>query len=135
MFTIDQVHDIHDRLGTMEQFPEYVRALNAIGVATYDSFLTDGHSEYFAADGSCVRSEPVHETLTVSDISDHDAVVGHLRLHDEGTTSYLEMSTGLANSGVERWTVDTEAMTLTFLDTQGRTLVINAIGDERTGRS
>jgi uncharacterized protein YbcV (DUF1398 family) len=29
---------------------------------------------------------------------------------------YLEMSKGLADSGIEKWTVDTKNMTMTFYD-------------------
>jgi uncharacterized protein YbcV (DUF1398 family) len=127
MFTIEQIHDIHDRLGTMERFPDYVRALTAIGVERYDSYLSDGRSEYFAEDGRSVVSAAVHEVLPVNDASDHEKVVEHLGLHELGRTSYLEMSKGLADSGVEKWTVDTNAMTLTYVDKQGRELVTEAI--------
>ena len=127
MFTSEQIHDIHDRLGTMEQFPDYVRALNAIGVERYDSYLSDGHSEYFAEDGRSVVSAAVHEVLPVSDASDREKVVEYLRLHELGITSYLEMSKGLADSGVEKWTIDTKAMTLIYVDKQGRELVTEAI--------
>jgi aminoglycoside 6'-N-acetyltransferase len=126
-FTLEQIHDIHVRLGTMEQFPAYVRALNAIGVEQYESFLTDGHSEYFGRALTTVRSEPVHDPLEVSDVSDREAVVDHLRLHEAGKSSYIELSTGLADSGVEKWTVDTSAMTLTFVDKRGTALVVQAI--------
>jgi uncharacterized protein YbcV (DUF1398 family) len=127
MFTIEQIHDIHDRLGTMERLPDYVRALRAIGVKKYDSYLSDGHSEYFAEDGQSVVSAAVHEVLPVNDASDREKVVEHLGLHEIGRTSYLEMSKGLADSGVQKWTIDTTAMTLTYLDKQGRELVTEAI--------
>ena len=126
-FTLSQIHDIHDRLGTMERFPDYVRALGAIGVRSYDSFLTDGHSEYFAVNGHSVVSAAAHEVLHVNEASNRDKVIEHLHLHQLGKTSYIEMSTGLAASGVERWTVDTKAMTLTYKDKQGGALVTDAI--------
>jgi len=128
-FTLEQIHDIHDRLGTMERLPDYVGALAAIGVKTYDSFLADGHSEYFAADERSIVSPPVHDVLQVNDTSDRDQVIEHLRLHELGRTTYLEMSAGLAASGVERWTINTEAMTLTYIDKQGHVLVTDAIAD------
>jgi uncharacterized protein YbcV (DUF1398 family) len=37
------------------------------------------------------------------------------------------MSKGLADSGVEKWAVDTNAMTLTYLDKQGRELLTEMI--------
>jgi uncharacterized protein YbcV (DUF1398 family) len=54
-------------------------------------------------------------------------VVEHLDLHRLGRTSYFEMSRGLADSGVEKWTVDTNAMTLTYVDKQGRQLMTEAM--------
>jgi uncharacterized protein YbcV (DUF1398 family) len=121
-FTIEQIHEIHDRLGTMERFPDYLRALSEIGVEKYDSYLSDGHSEYFAGDGRSVVSAAVHEALPVNDASDREKVIEHLGLHELGRTSYLEMSKGLADSGVEKWAVDTNAMRLTYVDKQGREL-------------
>jgi hypothetical protein len=44
MFTINQIHDTYGRAATLAQ---YLQALRAIGVETYDSYITDGHSEYF----------------------------------------------------------------------------------------
>jgi hypothetical protein len=32
MFTIDQINDIHDRLGSAKTFTEYVLALKGLGV-------------------------------------------------------------------------------------------------------
>lgn len=51
MFTIEQINDLHARLGSARTLPEYIRALKAIGVERYDSYLADGHSEYFGQGG------------------------------------------------------------------------------------
>ena len=66
MFTLDQINDIHERLGKQATLPEYLRALNAIGVDKYDSFITDGHSEYFGKDNQKIVSPPVHKKLTIA---------------------------------------------------------------------
>jgi hypothetical protein len=58
VFTIEQVKDLHARLGSAKTLPEYVRALKALGVERYDSYLVDGHSEYFGPDGHRVVSPP-----------------------------------------------------------------------------
>jgi hypothetical protein len=52
MFTIEQINDLHARLGSARTLPEYVRALKALGVERYDPFLADGHSEYFGQGGT-----------------------------------------------------------------------------------
>ena len=64
MFTIEQINDLHARRGSARTLPEYVRALNALGVERYDSYLADGHSEYFGQGGHRVVSPPVHEVLS-----------------------------------------------------------------------
>ncbi len=37
------------------------------------------------------------------------------------------MSRGLAESGIEKWTVDTDAMTMTFCDRAGNDLLVEQI--------
>jgi len=100
MFTLEQINEIHDRLGNAETLAQYVKALNALGIETYDSYIEDGHSEYFGKSGHTVISPPAHEMLTIADTSDKETFLKHLNLHNQGKTSYLEMSQGLAESGM-----------------------------------
>ena len=127
MFTLEQINEIHDRLGRAESLAQYVQALNAIGIETYDSYLLDGHSEYFGKNGYRVVSPPVHEMLTIADTSDREQFLKHLNLHNQGKTSYLEMSKGLADSGIEKWTVDTKNMTMAFYDKSGNEMLVETI--------
>jgi len=127
MFTVEQIEELHGRLGNAETLSEYVRALADLGVERYESFVSDGHSEYFGHDAQRVSSVAVHDVLPVAGDSDRDAFLDQLRRHELGETSYLEMSEGLADSGVERWTVDTQAMTMTFHDRSGCVLLVEPI--------
>jgi hypothetical protein len=38
MFTIEEINDLHTRLGSAKTFTEYVRALKALGVERCDSY-------------------------------------------------------------------------------------------------
>jgi uncharacterized protein YbcV (DUF1398 family) len=127
MFTIEQIHDLHARLGKANSLPDYVRALKALGVERYDSYLVDGHSEYVGMGGQAVSSEAVHEVLAVADVSSQDACLEHLRRHELRQTNYMEMSRGLAQSGVEKWTVDTDRLTMTFYDKSGKAMLVKQI--------
>jgi len=127
MFTIEQINDLHDRLGSAKTFPEYVRALKALGVERCDSYLADGHSEYFGHDGHRVVSPPVHELLAVAEISQREMFLEHLRRHELRETTYLDMSRGLAQSGIKKWTVDTSTMTMTFYDKAGTEMLVEQI--------
>ena len=127
MFTIEQINDLHAQLGSAKRLPDYVRALKALGVERYDSYLADGHSEYFGQGGQRVVSPPVHEVLAVAETGQREMFLQHLRRHEQGQTTYLEMSMGLAESGIEKWTVDTGGMTMTFYDTSGREMLVERI--------
>ena len=127
MFTIEQTNDLHARLGSARTLPDYVQALKALGVERYDSYLADGHSEYFgtAATGSsphrCARCFPSLKS------AQRETFLQHLRRHERHQTTYLEMSRGLAQSGIEKWTVDTGRMTMTFSDKAGREMLVEQI--------
>jgi uncharacterized protein YbcV (DUF1398 family) len=127
MFTIEQIDDVHARLGSAKTFTEYVLALKALGVEEYDSYLADGHSEYFGPSGHSVVSPPVHEVFAVAETGQHETFVQHLSRHERRETTYLEMSKGLAESGIEKWTVDTGRMTMTFYDETGREMLVEEI--------
>jgi len=127
MFTLEQIHDLHSRLGSARTLPEYVLALKGLGVKRYDSYLADGHSEYFGEGGHRVVSPPVHEVLPVAETGEGEAFLQHLRRHERRETTYLEMSRGLAQSGIEKWTVDTGRMTMTFQDKAGKEMLVEQI--------
>jgi uncharacterized protein YbcV (DUF1398 family) len=127
MFTLEEIEEIHGRLGSAETLSEYVRSLAALGVERYDSFVCDGHSEYAGCGDRRVTSGALHAVLSVAQKSDHDAFLGHLKRHGRGETSYVEMSEGLAESGIEKWGVDTHAMTMTFYDRAGNVLLVEQI--------
>lgn len=127
MFTIEQIEELHGRLGSAETLADYIRSLAGIGVVRYDSYLSDGHSEYLGRNGHRVISRPVHDQLSVAVDSDRQAFLDHLRRHERGETSYMEMSRGMADSGVEGWTVDTHAMTMTFHGLSGEVLLAEHI--------
>ena len=127
MFTIEQINDLHARLGSAKTLQEYVRALKAIGVERYDSYLADGHSEYFGQGGHRVVSPPVHEVLPVAEAGQRETFLQHLSRHQRRQTTYVEMSRGLAQSGIEKWTVDTGRLTMTFYDKAGREMLVEQI--------
>jgi uncharacterized protein YbcV (DUF1398 family) len=127
VFTIEQIEELHGRFGRAETLADYVRSLAGIGVVRYVSYVTDGHSEYLGHDGHRVQSQPVHDQLAVAADCDRQAFLDHLRRHERDETSYLEMSRGLADSGVEGWTVDTHALTMTFHGRSGEVLLAEPI--------
>ena len=60
-----------------------------------------GTPEYLGTDGDRVVSQPAHGVLSVREEDADDKFLDHLQRHERGETSYLEMSSGLAESGVD----------------------------------
>lgn len=127
MFTLDQINDIHERLGKQTTLPEYLQALESIGVDNYDSFISDGHSEYYGKGNQKVVSPPVHKELNIANTSNQEDLLKHLNLHNQGKTDYLEMSQGLADYGIEKWSFDTNKMTIAYYDREGREMLSELI--------
>ena len=123
MFTLEQITDIHDRLGDRQTLGSYLSALRDIGVATYDSYITDGHSEYFGANGQRLVGPAFHDTFVISDSCDKEQFLQYMRQVEQGGIGYEEMSRALADNGVEKWTFDTEKLTITYLDKAGNALL------------
>ena len=67
---------------------------------------------------------PVHEVLPVAETGQRETFLQQLRRHELRQTTYLEMSRGLAESGIEKWTVDTGRMTMTFSDKADREMLV-----------
>jgi uncharacterized protein YbcV (DUF1398 family) len=124
MLTIEQIEQIHIRPGSPKTFPEVVRTLKALGVERYDAYLVDGHSEYFARGGRRLVSPAAHRALAVAEASRRETFLEHLHRYALGETTYLEMSIGLAASGIEKWIVDMGSMTMTFYDVSGREMLV-----------
>lgn len=127
MFTLHQINEIHERLGNQASLPQYLQALQAIGVNTYDSFLEDGHSAYFGKENQKTVSPPVHEKLAIAQTSSKEGLLHYLKLHSEGKIDYSEMSKGLASSGIKKWTFDTHQMSITYYDLDEKEMLVEAI--------
>jgi uncharacterized protein YbcV (DUF1398 family) len=123
MFTLEQITDIHDRLGNSDTLGAYLRALRDIGVETYQSYLTDGHSEYFGVDGQQLLGPAFHESFAIAETCDKEQFLRYMQRVEQEGIGYVEMSKALAGNGVEKWTFDTEKLTITYLDKAGNVLL------------
>ena len=120
MFNLEQINRIHDLL-------QYLQALKAIGADKCDSFISDGHSEYFGKEGHKVVSSSAHEKLKIAEVSNRENFIRHLKLHSQRKTTYLEMSRGLVDSGVEKWTFNANKMTMTYYDRSSKVMLVEEI--------
>jgi uncharacterized protein YbcV (DUF1398 family) len=127
VFTLEQIADIHHRLGNSDTLGDYLRALREVGVDTYDSFIADGHSEYHGANGQELVGPPSHEVFAIAETCDKEQFLWYMRQVEHGGIGYEEMSKALADNGVERWTFDTERLTITYFDKAGNVLLTETV--------
>jgi uncharacterized protein YbcV (DUF1398 family) len=69
----------------------------------------------------------VHEVLPIARTGQGETFLDRLRRHEQRQTTYLEMSRGLAESGIEKWTVNTGRMTMTFCDKADNEILVEQI--------
>lgn len=122
MFTLEQIKAAHSGVKSGADFPAYVQALITLGVRHYDSFVVDGHAEYVGMDESALHSAPIYPPLVIAEHGDAAALALALATHQAGGTDYMTFCREAAAAGVEKWRVDTVAMTCTYLDHSGVTL-------------
>lgn len=123
MFTLDQINEAHASVKSGADFPKFAHDIRELGVTKYDAYVTDGHAEYFGADGFTLIWPAHHPVYPIAETSDAHSFAERLKAHQRGETDYFQFSQDAANAGVEKWTVDTEAMTCTYYDTAGNVML------------
>ena len=116
MFQLTQIKDAHSKVKSGADFPNYIQDLIKLGVKRYDTYVSDGHTQYFGSNSYQIQTEPKYSELTVSDISDKIQFKSYLENHQMGQTDYPTFCKHSALTGVYRWTVDIEEMTCTYYD-------------------
>ena len=123
MFTLTQIAEAHSKVKSGADFPAYVQDLIQLGVAGYSTFVTDGHTVYSGKDGYTISSPAKYPGLEIATASDSDTFRHSLKIHQQGQTDYPTFCKHSAATGVEKWTVDTNAMTCTYYDLKGKEML------------
>ena len=127
MFTIDQINEAHAKVKSGADFPNYIQDLISLGVTSFETFVTNGHTVYFGKDGVKIQSEAKYAVLKLADESDKEQFLEDLKAHQQGKTSYQTFCLDCAWSGVEKWVVDMSKMTCVYFDKAGNEMLAEAI--------
>jgi len=127
MFTIDEIKHAHARVKSGADFPAYIQEIKKLGVLKYDTYVVDGHSEYFGTDNFKILSPPKYGPLTISTASLKERFLTKLKDHQLGKTDYTTFCNDAADAGVEKWTVDLIGMTCTYYDSASHVLVVENV--------
>jgi uncharacterized protein YbcV (DUF1398 family) len=117
MFTIEQIQAAHSHVKSGADFPAYIQDIIRLGVTGYETYTRDGHTVYAGNDGFRIESAPIYNPLQVSAQSNKSRF----------KTDFITFCNDSAASGIEKWMVDTAAMTCTYFDTAGQVVLLEQI--------
>jgi uncharacterized protein YbcV (DUF1398 family) len=123
MFNLEEIKRAHSKVKSGADFPNYVQDLIKLGVKKYDTFVHDGHNLYVGENNYQVQSAPKYADLIVADHSDYEKFKHFLKIHQQGQTDYPTFCNHSAQTGVEKWTVDTKVLTCTYYDKENNIML------------
>jgi uncharacterized protein YbcV (DUF1398 family) len=127
MFTIAQIKEAHSRVQSGADFPTYIQDLIALGVKGYDTFVNDGHVEYFGADNFRATATETYNSIAITPSANKERFIEFLVIHQDGQTDYLTFCNQAGQCGIAKWSVNIIEMTCTYYDQSGAAILIEKI--------
>ena len=127
MFTISQIKEAHSRVKSGADFPQYIQDLIRLGVQGYDTFVNDGHVEYFGADNFRAAATDTYASISISSLANKERFIEFLVMHQDGQTDYLTFCNHAAQCGIAKWSVNIIEMTCTYFDQSDAAVLIEKI--------
>jgi len=127
MFTVEQIKAAHSKVKSGADFPAYIQDIKKLGVTFYETFVTDGHTDYYGSNDYKNTSPAKYEALIISETTNTEQFKVDLKEHQQGKTDYLTFIGMCAKFGIEKWTVCMQKMTCTYYDKAGNTVLVEQI--------
>lgn len=127
MFTIAQIKEAHSKVKSGADFPAYIQDLILLGVQGYDTFVSDGHMEYFGADNFRVAETNTYGNIVIAPLANKERFIEFLVMHQDGQTDYPTFCNHAAKCGIAKWSVNIIEMTCTYFDLSGSAVLIEKI--------
>lgn len=116
MFTIQQIEEAHSKVKSGADFPQYIQDIKKLGVIVFETFVADSHTKYIGENDFSIESQGIYEQKSIAEQSNKEQFATYLKIHQLGETDYFQFCDHCAETGVEKWIVDLEAMTCTYYD-------------------
>lgn len=127
MFTIEQIKFAHSKVKSGADFPAYIQDLKTLGVIYYETFVSDGHTDYFGANAYKTKTTAKYDQLRIAESSNIEQFKIDIKAHQLGKTDFLSFCNDCAKSGIEKWAVCMEKMTCTYFDKSGNEILVEQI--------
>ena len=124
MFSIEEIKAAESKIKTGADFPQFIKEIKALGVVRNDVYVANGLSVYFNSDDYSVQASPdEYPELVINSESSAEKLEHSLKIHQRGETDYFTFCKQAADAGVEKWVIDLNSMTCSYLDTKQTELV------------
>jgi uncharacterized protein YbcV (DUF1398 family) len=127
MFTIEQIKEAHDKVKSGADFPNYIQDLIILGVKGYDTFVNDGHVQYYGVNNYSVATDEKYDEIKIAESANKERFIEFLVMHQDGQTDYLMFCNHAGQCGIARWRVDIIEMTCTYFDSAENEILIEKI--------
>ncbi|OJZ05765.1 DUF1398 family protein [Sphingobacterium sp. 40-24] len=127
MFTVEQIKTAHSQVKSGADFPVYIREIKKLGVAAYDVFVADGHSDYYGPNDHKASSPANHDPLTIGEPVNVEQFKKGLKEHQQGKTDYPTFMAMCAACGIKKWTVFLDKMRCIYYDKAGNEILSEEI--------
>lgn len=127
MFTIEQIKEAHSKVKSGADFPAYIKDLKQLGVVFYETFVFDGHTDFYRNEHEYISSGSKYENLVIAENSNVEQFELDLKLHQQGKTDYPTFCGDCAKSGIEKWAVNIEKLTCAYYNKEGKEILIENI--------
>lgn len=127
MFTIKSIEAAHSKIKSGAEFPKYIQALKRMGVQKFETWVMDSHSVYFGDNNFKISSPGQYKKIKISDQPNAALFKHYLKVHQQGQTDYQTFCIDCAETGVEKWLVDTNEMTCIYFDKKGQSILVEQI--------
>ena len=127
MFTIQQIKDAHSKVKSGADFPKYIQDIIVLGVTSFETFVSDNHTDYYGKDNYFTSSQGFSETLPIANSSDIEQFKSDLKSHQQGHTDYMTFLKDCTKSGIEKWIVVMDKMTCSYYDINGNEMLVEKI--------
>lgn len=127
MFTVEQIKIAHSKVKSGADFPAYIQDLKKLGITCYETFVSDGHTDYYGENDYKTTSPAKYEPLTIDETVNAEQFKKELKEHQQGKTDYPTFIKMCARFGIEKWVVCMDKMTCTYYDKAGNEILVEEI--------
>lgn len=127
MFTVEQIEEAHEKVKSGADFPKYIQEIKKLGVKGFETWVVDGHTDYFGENNFSAKSNLMYDELVISNNSNKEKFVIQLKAHQQGKTDYFTFCKDCAETGVEKWFVSLDKMTCIYYNKIGREILVEQI--------